>query len=101
MNLKKIKYLCLTLVLSFLLTVPAFASQPQFSDVTNRAVYAEAVTYLAESEIVNGTGNNRFQPNAKITTSRGRLCCAARSEHRRRAAHGQSEASSKPVTPVG
>lgn len=67
--MKKIKYLCLTLVLSFLLTVPAFASQPQFSDVTDRAVYAEAVTYLAESEIVNGTGNNRFQPNAKITTS--------------------------------
>lgn len=69
MNLKKIKYLCLTLVLSFLLTVPAFASQPQFSDVSARATCADAVTYLAQSEIVNGTGNNRFQPNAKITTS--------------------------------
>lgn len=69
MNLKKNKYLCLTLVLSFLLTVPAFASQPQFSDVSARAACADAVTYLAQSEIVNGTGNNRFQPNAKITTS--------------------------------
>ena len=69
MNLKKIKYLCLTLVLSLLLTVPAFASHPQFSDVTARAACADAVTYLAQSEIVNGTGNNRFQPNAKITTS--------------------------------
>ena len=69
MNLKKIKYLCLTLVLSLLLTVPAFASHPQFSDVSARAVCADTVTYLAESEIVNGTGNNRFQPNAKITTS--------------------------------
>ena len=69
MNLKKIKYLCLTLVLSFLLTVPAFASQPQLSDVSARAACADAVTYLAQSEIVNGTGNNRFQPNAKITTS--------------------------------
>lgn len=67
--MKKIKYLCLTLVLSLLLTVPAFASQPQFSDITDRAACAEAVTYLAESEIVNGTGNNRFQPNAKITTN--------------------------------
>lgn len=59
----------MTLVLSFLLTVPAFASQPQFSDVSARAACADAVTYLAQSEIVNGTGNNRFQPNAKITTS--------------------------------
>ena len=67
--MKKIKYLCLTLVLSFLLTVPAFASQPQLSDVSARAACADAVTYLAQSEIVNGTGNNRFQPNAKITTS--------------------------------
>lgn len=67
--MKKIKYLCLTLVLSFLLTVPAFASQPQFSDVSARAACADAVTYLVQSEIVNGTGNNRFQPNAKITTS--------------------------------
>ena len=69
LNLKKIKYLCLTLVLSFLLTVPAFASQPHFSDVTDRAACAEAVTYLAENAIVNGTGNNCFQPNTKITVS--------------------------------
>lgn len=67
--MKKIKYLCLTLVLSFLLTVPAFASQPHFSDVTDRAACAEAVTYLAENAIVNGTGNNCFQPNTKITVS--------------------------------
>ena len=67
--MKKIKYLCLTLVLSFLLTVPAFASQPHFSDVTDRAACAETVTYLAENAIVNGTGNNCFQPNTKITVS--------------------------------
>ena len=77
--MKKIKYLCLTLVLSFLLTVPASASQPQFSDVSARAACADAVTYLAQSEIVNGTGNNRFQPNAKITTSQwaAMLCRAS------------------------
>lgn len=67
MNLKKIKYLCLTLVLSLLLTVPAFASHPQFLDVPNHSAYAEAVAYLADQGIMNGTGNGCIQPDAQIT----------------------------------
>ena len=67
MNLKKIKYLCLTLVLSLLLTVPAFASHPQFLDVPDHSTYAEAVTYLADHSIMNGTGNGCVQPDAQIT----------------------------------
>ena len=67
MNLKKIKYLCLTLVLSLMLTVPAIASHPQFLDVPDHSAYAEAVTYLADQGIMNGTGNGRVRPDAQIT----------------------------------
>ena len=54
-------------MLSLLLTVPAFASHPQFLDVPDHSTYAEAVTYLADHSIMNGTGNGCVQPDAQIT----------------------------------
>ena len=38
-----------------------------FTDVANGTWYTDAVTWAAQNGIVNGVGNNRFDPNGKIT----------------------------------
>ena len=45
--MRKIKFISILLVLSMLLTVPAFAFSLDFTDVPEKAVYAESVSYLA------------------------------------------------------
>ena len=57
------------LVLSMLLTVPAFAFSTGFTDVSEKATYAESVSYLADAGILRGTASGRFAPNEKITVS--------------------------------
>ena len=52
-----------------LLTVPAFAFSSDFTNVSEKAIYAEAVSYLAEAGILRGTASGRFAPNEKITFS--------------------------------
>lgn len=47
--MRKIKFLSILLVLSMLLTVPAFAFSLDFTDVPENAVYAESVSYLADA----------------------------------------------------
>ena len=47
--MRKIKFLSILLVLSMLLTVPAFAFSSDFTDVSENAVYAEYVSYLADA----------------------------------------------------
>ena len=67
--MRKIKFISILLVLSMLLTVPVFAFSTGFTDVSEKATYAEAVSYLADAGILRGTVSGRFAPNEKITVS--------------------------------
>ena len=67
--MRKIKFISILLVLSMLLTVPAFAFSTGFTDVSEKAIYAEAVSYLADAGILRGTASGKFAPNEKITVS--------------------------------
>ena len=67
--MRKIKFISILLVLSTLLTVPAFAFSTGFTDVSEKATYAESVSYLADAGILRGTASGRFAPNEKITVS--------------------------------
>ena len=49
--MRKIKFISILLVLSMLLTVPAFAFSIGFTDVSEKATYAESVSYLADAGI--------------------------------------------------
>lgn len=55
-----------TLFLSALLTVPAFAASG-FTDVPVNSNWHEAVTYLAEREVTCGTGNQCYSPYELLT----------------------------------
>ena len=67
--MRKIKFISILLVLSMLLTVPVFAFSTGFTDVSEKATYAEAVSYLADAGILRGTASGKFAPNEKITIS--------------------------------
>ena len=67
--MRKIKFIAILLVLSMLLTVPAFAFSTSFTDVSEKATYAESVSYLADAGILRGTASGGFAPNEKITVS--------------------------------
>ena len=68
-SMRKIKFISILLVLSMLLTVPAFAFSTGFTDVSEKATYAESVSYLADAGILRGTASGRFAPNEEITVS--------------------------------
>lgn len=76
--MRKIKFLSILLVLSMLLAVPAFAFSLDFTDVPEKAVYAESVSYLAGAGILRGTASGKFSPDERITVSQWAtmLCCA-------------------------
>ena len=57
----------LTLIISALLSVSAFAASDGFSDVPEASPFYESVTYLAEQGITYGTGNSRYAPDTPIT----------------------------------
>ena len=57
----------LTLIISTLLSVSAFAASDSFSDVPEASPFYESVTYLAMHGITYGTGNNRYAPDTPIT----------------------------------
>lgn len=49
-----------------------YAGQPEngynrFADVANGMWYTQAISWAADCGVVNGVGNNRFDPNGKIT----------------------------------
>ena len=67
--MRKIKFISILLVLSMLLTVPAFAFFLDFTDVPEKATYAESVSYLADAGILRGMASGKFAPNEKITIS--------------------------------
>ena len=56
-----------TLVLALILPTAAFAAYTGFDDVPETADCYESVMYLAECEIVAGTGNDCFSPEQLIT----------------------------------
>ncbi len=60
------KVFVLTLALSLLLCVPAKAAS-SFTDVPSSASYAEAVNWCVDQGLMNGVGNNRFDPNGVLT----------------------------------
>ena len=57
----------LTLIISALLSVSAFAASDRFSDVPEASPFYESVTYLAGQGITYGTGNGRYAPDTPIT----------------------------------
>lgn len=57
----------LTLIISALLSVSAFAASDGFSDVPEASPFYESVTYLAGQGITYGTGNGRYAPDTPIT----------------------------------
>ena len=68
--MKKLVSLLLALCLIFALGVSGFAASfpaNGFSDVSRNAWYAEAVDFVKASGLMNGVGNNRFDPNGTVT----------------------------------
>ena len=57
----------LTLIISTLLPISAFAASDSFSDVPEASPFYESVTYLASHGITYGTGNNRYASDTPIT----------------------------------
>ena len=57
----------LTLIISELLSVSAFAASDGFSDVPEASPFYESVTYLAGQGITYGTGKGRYAPDTPIT----------------------------------
>ena len=57
----------LTLIISALLSVSAFAASDRFSDVPEASPFYESVTFLAGQGITYGTGNGRYAPDTPIT----------------------------------
>ena len=57
----------LTLIISMLLPISAFAASDSFSDVPEASPFYESVTYLASHGITYGKGNNRYAPGTPIT----------------------------------
>ena len=79
--MRKIKFISILLVLSMVLTVPAFAFSLDFTDVPEKAVYAESVSYLANAGILRGTASGRFAPDERITVSQwATMLCRALEE---------------------
>lgn len=68
--------------LAALLTVPAFAA---FSDVPENAWYAADVEAVQEYGIINGVGNNRFDPDGTLTIAEA-LTMAVRTNARHNSA---------------
>ena len=68
--MKKLVSLLLALCLVFALGASAFAAKfpaSGFSDVPRGEWYAEAVDFVKASGLMNGVGNNRFDPNGTVT----------------------------------
>ena len=68
--MKKLVSLLLALCLVFALGASAFAAKipaSGFSDVSCSAWYAEAVDFVKASGLMNGVGDNRFDPDGSVT----------------------------------
>ena len=54
-------------VLLGVLCATAGASGKQFTDVSEKAWYAEAVEYAVNNGLMNGVGNNKFEPETAMS----------------------------------
>lgn len=68
---KKISLSIAGILACSILSIPAQAAAPAFSDVPASAPYYQQVLYCREQGITNGTGNNLFSPNLEITAIQG------------------------------
>lgn len=70
-NLKRIGAMLMALVMAFSLRVTAFAAVEDtgFADVAADAWYAEAVEYVRDNELMNGTSDTTFAPDDTVTRS--------------------------------
>lgn len=57
----------LALALALCLSAPAYAAQAPFSDVLAGAWYEQAAAYCRENGLLQGAGDGRFLPEAKVT----------------------------------
>lgn len=65
---KKFLSLLLTLCLLVSVVVPVTAADStSFADVSDGAWYNEAVTYVSDNGLMNGTSDDLFEPNAGLT----------------------------------
>lgn len=62
-------YKCLSLLctLGIALSMPHFAAAAEYRDVENKSWYSSAVTYVDTQGYMNGVGDGKFAPNAKIS----------------------------------
>ncbi len=67
MGKRIVSVLLVCTVLLGLLCVTAGASGKQFTDVSEKAWYAEAVEYAVSNGLMNGVGNNKFDPEAAMS----------------------------------
>ena len=64
---KKVISILLALAMLFgLLCMDVWASGKQFTDVSENAWYAEAVAYAVENGLMQGVGNNKFEPETAM-----------------------------------
>lgn len=68
-NLKKFGALFLSMILALALAAAAFAAVDDtgYSDVDADAWYAEAAAYCRENDMMDGVGDNRFDPEGSLT----------------------------------
>ena len=60
--------LCLAaIIFTFQLGVSAMAVEVGYADVSPDSPWYEGIEYVTEQGISNGTGNNKFSPDAPIT----------------------------------
>ena len=64
---RKLMRTILPLMLMIILTIPAFAADISFTDVSPDSPWIEGIQYAAEEGISIGTGNNCFSPDAPVT----------------------------------
>jgi len=65
--MKNLKRVLILLLAAVLMCGSAYAADSSFTDVSSRASYAEAVEWCVEQGLMNGVGNNRFNPNGVLT----------------------------------
>ena len=59
--------LIISICVLFGVMIPAYAASPAFSDVSTDAWYAEAVNFVKENGLMNGTSETTFSPDEAMS----------------------------------
>lgn len=62
-----LRQFCMALMLTAMLTIPALAASPIFSNVPEGTALQESVSYLVKRSVTNGTSTDTFSPEVPIT----------------------------------